>query len=147
MSSVVQTGSSGESATGFVARWVKNVEASGRGAAKTLIGFCIAWAAFFLILYVMPTPQGLKPAGQAALAVMVWACLMWIFEAIPVGVSGLLIPMLLVMTNAVRPFPAAASGFVTPVAFLCLAAFIFAAVVLSECAAFVFLGSASGITG
>ena len=128
MSSVVQTGSSRESATGFVARWVKNVEASGRSPAKTLIGFCIAWAAFFLILYVMPTPQGLKPAGQAALAVMVWACLMWIFEAIPVGVSGLLIPMLLVMTNAVRPFPAAASGFVTPVAFLCLAAFIFAAI-------------------
>src|SRR5207249_12079785 len=59
---------------------------------------------------------------------MAWACLTWIFEAIPVGVSGLLIPMLLVVTGAVKPFSAAASGFVSPVAFLCLAAFIFAAI-------------------
>jgi len=128
MSSVVGPASSGEIGRGFFARWMSNIEASGRSPRKTLIGFCVAWAAFFLILYVMPTPQGLKPAGQAALAVMAWACLMWIFEAIPVGVSGLLIPMLLVLTNAVRPFPAAASGFVSPVAFLCLAAFIFAAI-------------------
>src|SRR5438034_916344 len=76
----------------------------------------------------LPTPLGLSAAGQAALAVMAWACLTWIFESIPVGVSGLLIPMLLVLTNAVKPFPAAASGFVTPVTFLCLAAFIFAAI-------------------
>src|SRR5437667_1867827 len=128
MSSVVGPASPGEIGRGFFARWMSNIEASGRSPRKTLIGFCVAWAAFFLILYVMPTPQGLRPEGHAALAVMVWACLMWIFEAIPVGVSGLLIPMLLVLTNAVKPFPAAASGFVTPVAFLCLAAFIFAAI-------------------
>jgi sodium-dependent dicarboxylate transporter 2/3/5 len=36
--------------------------------------------------------------------------------------------MLLAMTGAVNPFPKAASGFGTPVVFLCLAAFIFAAV-------------------
>ncbi len=131
MSSIVQPGASPEAGGGFVGRWIANIEASGRSPAKTLIGFCVAWAAFFLVLYAMPTPQGLKPAGQAALAVMVWACLIWIFEAIPVGVSGLLIPMLLVLTNAVKPFPAAASGFVTPVAFLCLAAFIFAAIMQS----------------
>jgi sodium-dependent dicarboxylate transporter 2/3/5 len=76
----------------------------------------------------MPAPAGLKPAGQAALAVMAWACIMWITEAIPVGASGILIPMLLVMTNSVKAFPAAASGFTTPVLFLCLAAFIFAAI-------------------
>lgn len=128
MSSIVQNAAPAGEPRGFVARWRANIIESGRSPAKTIAGFCIAWAAFFFILFVMPPPEGLKPAGQAALAVMVWACLMWIFEAIPVGVSGLLIPMLLVMTNAVKPFPAAASGFVTPVAFLCLAAFIFAAI-------------------
>jgi len=59
---------------------------------------------------------------------MAWACTMWIFEAIPVGISGLLIPMLLVMTEAVKPFSKAADGFTTPVVFLCLSAFIFAAI-------------------
>ena len=128
MSSVLQTGTPPAAAEGFVARWIANVEASGRSPTKTLVGFCVAWGAFFLILYALPTPHGLTPAGQAALAVMAWACLTWIFESIPVGVSGMLIPMLLVLTNAVKPFPAAASGFVTPVTFLCLAAFIFAAI-------------------
>ncbi|MFA6312451.1 MAG: DASS family sodium-coupled anion symporter [Sterolibacterium sp.] len=112
---------------GFLARWMANIEASGRKPTRALAGFVAAWLAFFFILNLMPTPAGLPPAGKAALAVMVWACIMWISEAIPVGVSGLLIPMLLVMTNAVKPFPAAASGFATPVVFLCLAAFIFAA--------------------
>src|SRR5712691_528073 len=118
MSSIIQAESPRQGTRGFLARWVTNIEESGHSPGKTLAGFCLAWAAFFFILYVMPAPQGLKPAGQAALAVMVWACLMWIFEAIPVGVSGLLIPVLLVMTNAVKPFSAAASGFVTPVTFL-----------------------------
>lgn len=76
----------------------------------------------------VPIPAGLTLAGKATLAVVVWACIMWITEAIPVGISGMLIPMLLVMSGAIDKFPKAASGFTTPVVFLCLAAFIFAAV-------------------
>ena len=111
----------------FADRWIANIRATGLSPGKTLTGFVLAWALFFLILY-LPAPAGLKPQGQAALAVMVWACTMWIFEAIPVGISGLLIPMLLVLTDAVKPFPAAANGFVTPVTFLVLSAFLFAAI-------------------
>ena len=128
MSSVVQSVPEIDVSDGFVANWLRNAKASGRSPAKALIGFCLAWAALLAILFLMPTPAGLSAAGKAALAVMAWACLMWIFEAVPVGVSGLLIPMLLVLTSAVKPFPAAASGFVTPVVFLCLAAFLFAAI-------------------
>jgi anion transporter len=113
---------------GFVANWAANIRESGRSPGKCFAGFVTAWAAFFLILWVIPTPEGLTVAGKATLAVMVWACTMWITEAIPVGISGMLIPMLLAMTGAVNPFPKAASGFGTPVVFLCLAAFIFAAV-------------------
>jgi anion transporter len=114
-------------AGGFLAAWLANIEASGRSPGKTLIGFALAWAAFFLVLW-MPAPAGLPPAGQATLAVMVWSCIIWIFEAMPVGVSGLLIPALLVLTEGAKPFPRAAEGFTTPVVFLCLAAFLFAAV-------------------
>lgn len=112
---------------GFAENFRTNILASGRTPRKSLAGFFIAWGLFFFILYLMPTPAGLTPAGKATLAVMVWACTMWVFESMPVGISGLLIPMLLVTTGAVAPFPRAADGFTTPVVFLCLAAFLFAA--------------------
>ncbi len=116
------------SGSAFVERWQENIRQSGRSPGRVIAGFVGAWLAFALIFYVLPKPAGLSPAGQATLAVMVWACVMWITEAIPVGVSGLLIPMLLAMTGAARPFAVAAGGFTTPVVFLCLAAFLFAAV-------------------
>ncbi len=112
----------------FLDNFRGNIVASGGSPLKSLIGFVLAWALFFYVLYGMQLPQGLQPAGKATLAVMVWACTMWVFESLPVGISGLLIPMLLVMTNATAPFPKAAEGFTTPVLFLCLAAFLFAAI-------------------
>lgn len=95
---------------------------------KSLVGFVLAWAVLFFILKVLPTPDGLSPHGKATLAIMAWAVIIWVFEAIPVAVSGLLIPMLLVLTNAVTPLGKAASGYTNPAVFLCLAAFIFSAI-------------------
>lgn len=95
---------------------------------KARLGFAAAWAAFFVVLFVLPQPAGLSPAGRATLAVVAWAALIWMTEAVPVGVSGLLIPALLVLAHAVTPFGKAASGFAAPVVFLCLAAFLFSAV-------------------
>lgn len=119
-------GSAGDN--GFLARFRSNITATGLSPRKTTIGFVLAWILFFYILYWMPQPAGLSLSGKATLAVMVWACTMWVFEAMPVGISGLMIPMLLVMTDAIKPFPKAADGFTTPVVFLCLAAFLFAAI-------------------
>ena len=113
---------------GFAGQCCANIAAAGLSPRKTIFGFVLAWALFFFILHGMAAPEGLSASGKATLAVMVWACTMWIFEAIPVGISGLLIPMLLVMTDAIKPFPKAADGFTTPVLFLCMAAFIFAAI-------------------
>ncbi len=113
---------------GLFAHFRDNIAASGLNPRKAMVGFVLAWALFAYVMWGMPQPAALSPAGKATLAVMVWACTMWVFEAIPVGISGLLIPMLLVLTNAVRPFPKAAEGFTTPVVFLCLAAFLFAAI-------------------
>lgn len=112
---------------GFIGGFRDNIVASGRKPGVAMFGFFLAWAAFFLILWALPTPDGLSVAGKATLAVVAWASIMWIFEAIPVGIAGILIPMLLVLGGAVDKFPKAASGFTTPVVFLCLAAFLFAA--------------------
>jgi anion transporter len=113
----------------IVGRFRDNIVDSGRKPLVTLLGFVIAWALFFLVLFVMPTPHGLSPAGKACLAVVLWACVMWVSEAIPVGISGLLIPMLLVMSNATKTFNQAVTGFVTDAAFLCLIAFLLAAII------------------
>ena len=106
----------------------ENIRVTGRNPSTALLGFAAAWVALALILFVLPVPKGLSAAGMAVLAVVVWAAIMWVTEAIPVGVSGLLIPMLLVLSGGAKPFPAAASGFSTPVVALCLTAFLFAAV-------------------
>lgn len=124
------------SGNGFVGNLLENIRLSGNTPRRMLGGFAAAWAAFFLILYVVPLPEVtnidgetsvLSPAGRAALAVMVWACIIWVSESMPVGVTGILIPMLLMMTGAVGHWPHATAGFTTPVVFLCLAAFLFAA--------------------
>jgi solute carrier family 13 (sodium-dependent dicarboxylate transporter), member 2/3/5 len=104
-----------------------NIRASGRKPNSVLWGFAAAWGLFFTIAYLLPVPQGLSPTGMAVLAVVAWASVMWITEAIPAGISGMLIPMLLVMGGGAKAFPVAASGFATPVVFICLTAFIFAA--------------------
>ena len=67
--------------TGFLDQFRANITAAGLSPRKTMIGFIIAWLLFFFILYGMPAPAGLSPQGQATLAVMVWACTMWIFES------------------------------------------------------------------
>ena len=112
---------------GVVNGFKENIIASGRKPGVALFGFFLAWVVFYIILRVIPPLDGLTAAGQATLAVVAWASIMWIFEAVPVGIAGMLIPMLLVLGGAVNNFPKATSGFGTPVVFLCLAAFLFAA--------------------
>lgn len=114
------------SSTGVAARPSHRVKARGAGL-KARAGFVLAWLCFFGIAWLMPTPAGLSAPGKATLAVVAWVAIVWVVEAIPIGVSGILIPMLLVLSHAVTAFPQAASGFAAPVVFLCLAAFLFSA--------------------
>ncbi len=83
---------------GFMA---ENVRKSGRDPKRVLIGFAIAWIAFALILWVLPNPSGLSREGMAVLAIVVWACVMWVSEAMPVGITGLGIPSLLILSHAI----------------------------------------------
>jgi len=118
-----------QAAKGILGYLISNLRARGKPARKTLLGYVAAWGAFALILWgvdissVIPTYS-----AKAVLAVIVWACIIWVTEAIPVGVSGLMIPMLLVVTKAVPKIPEAFGGYVLDVSFLCLGAFIFGAI-------------------
>ena len=113
----------------FLHQWHENIVSSGCKPTKGVIGFVASWLAFFLILFAMPLPTGMTPAGQATLAVVVWACITWITEVVPVGIAGLQIPMLLMLSGAVKNFGGAVSGYASSATFICIAAFIMAAII------------------
>ena len=65
------------SGNGFIGNLLENIRLAGGSPGRTLGGFLLAWAAFFLILTVLPMPEVtgidgaasvLKPAGKAVLA-------------------------------------------------------------------------------
>lgn len=110
-----------------------NIEKSGRDPARVLPGFIAAWLFLFTILGLFPDSAGLPAEARAVLAVVVWASIMWVTEAMPVGITGLSIPLLLIVTHAVPwtpsrgglepPFAQVFSGFTSDVVWLCLFAF------------------------
>ena len=134
MSSASEAASSGS----FIDHFVENIRASGRDPKRVLIGFVTAWTMFFLILWVFPRPEGLSENGMAVLAIVVWASIMWVSEALPVGITGISVPLLLIMTegipwvekkgNLVPPMETVFSGFTKHVVWLCLFAFLVGAI-------------------
>lgn len=57
-------------------------------------------AAIFLTILRLPTPEGLSPGGQRALAVMALCSLYWVTSVIPLAITGLLALALLSLTGA-----------------------------------------------
>lgn len=112
----------------FLERWRDNIVRAGGNPRKALLGLAASWIAFFSVL-AMPLPAGMTPQGQATLAVVAWSCITWIAEVVPVGITGLQIPMLLLLSGAVRNFAAATDGYVSPATFICIAAFLMAAII------------------
>lgn len=91
-------------------------------------GFILSWVVFAAILILVPVSKGLTIHGRAALAVMGWATVVWLTNALPMGISGLGIPLLLNLTGAAPKIPLAFSGFTQDVTFLILGCFMLAAI-------------------
>lgn len=53
----------------------------------------------FLTLFFMPTPEGLTLEGQRALAIFVFALLMWVSNSIPIYLTSIISIMLLIFTG------------------------------------------------
>jgi len=123
---------------GWVDYLVSNIEQSGRNPKRVLSGFVLGWVMFALILWVFPRPEGLSVHGMAVLAVVVWASIMGVSEAIPVGITGISVPFLLIVTEGipwvenkgklVPPLETVFAGFTRHVVWLCLFAFLVGAV-------------------
>src|SRR5436190_5945065 len=64
-----------------------------------------------------PAPAGLPEAGKRVLAVAVLVIALWCSEALPAGVTSLIVIAALVLTGAVPGFTQALVGFSDPVAY------------------------------
>lgn len=115
--------------SGFLHTFRENAANTNSSATKSFIGFFLAWVVFFGIILLMPQPEGLSAAGKSTLAVVAWASIIWVSEAIPVGMTGISIPMLLILSGAVDKFPKAVTGFTSNAYFICMVAFIMAAII------------------
>ena len=71
----------------------------------------------FLAVLLMPTPEGLTPEGQRALAVMTLAVALWATEVVPIAVTGLMGVLLLVVLGAVPGILEGLYGFSQPVSY------------------------------
>ncbi len=111
-----------------------NIRSCGKNPAKLLPGFVAAWLVFALVYWVLPAPEGLSQSGMAVGAVVLWATIMWVTEALPVGITGISIATLLILTNALPakggkiPMGDVFAGFTNHVVWLCLFAFMIGAV-------------------
>ena len=74
-------------------------------------------ALVFALLMLMPTPAGLTPQGQAALAVMCVAVILWATEILHIAVTGIAGIVLLILVGGVSDVGAALYGFSQPVAY------------------------------
>jgi anion transporter len=128
-SAVILAAKNEETGKGVWGYLTDNLKAQGRRSLRTIIGYLAAWAFFALVLWGIDISAVIpKYPARAVLAIIVWACIIWVTEAIPVGISGVMIPMLLVVTKAIPKIPEAFGGFVLDVSFMTLGAFIFAAI-------------------
>jgi len=128
-SAPVQAGGAGRTCSGIVGYVNENLTMCGKSPRAVWVGFVAAWLLFFLIFAVLPCPEGLSRDGMSVLAVVVWASVMWVAEAMPVGITGLGVPTLLVLTHGLPwkegkpPMGQAFNGFTSHEVWLCLFAF------------------------
>jgi anion transporter len=86
--------------------------------ALLIMGIVIVLA---LILMLSPTPAGLSRAGQKVLGIAIIAIGLWSTEVLPVGVTGILVVIALMLSGGVSSYQEALIGFAKPVAYFLIA--------------------------
>lgn len=76
----------------------------------------------YVLLVIVPPPEGLTVNAQKAIALMICAVLAWVFEVLPIAVSAILFTLLPVVAGIV-PLPKAMADFATPTVFFVFAMF------------------------
>ncbi|HUF30323.1 MAG TPA: DASS family sodium-coupled anion symporter [Gemmatimonadaceae bacterium] len=93
------------------------------------ITFVTAGVLAAITVHVIPAPDGLSAAGKSALAVFLLCTTLWVTNALPVGITGLLAIAMLGLTNAM-PANEAFAAFGSSAVFFILGVFILAAALI-----------------
>lgn len=96
----------------------------GRAGGLRLAGL-LAGPGVFLLLFLLPPPDGLTAAAWRTGAVAAWMAVWWITEAVPLAATALL-PLVLFPSLGVAPLKAAAAPYANPLIFLFLGGFLLA---------------------
>ncbi len=97
---------------------------------QALAGVAAA-AALALVVLGLPGPEALPPEGQRMAAIFVVVLVLWVTEALPVGMTALLAVVLLPIFG-VADLPTAFTTFISPVFFFVLAMFVVAQAFISS---------------
>ena len=89
---------------------------STKRAAATILKV-LAPVAVFAVCMLLPAPDGLTPEGQATLAVMCLAVILWATETLHIAVTGIVGIVLLILVGGVSDMGEALYGFSQPVAY------------------------------
>ena len=87
---------------------------------KLLMGGIVI--ASYALITLLPTPEGLTPNGQKAIALMAAAVLAWVFEVLPLAAASILFTVLPAVMG-VMPLPKVMGHFATPILFFLFAMF------------------------
>jgi anion transporter len=109
-------------------------------------GILLAFAALVAVLW-LPTPEGLSIAGQRMLAVLAFAVIVWMTEALDYAVSAIVIAALMAFLLGLSPNPANPKVLLGTGAGLALAFSGFANTALALVASALFLAAAMTATG
>jgi len=96
-----------------------------KAAARTRQAGLLAGPAIFLLLLLLPAPEGMTPAGWRTAAMAGWMAIWWITEAIPIAATALL-PLAAFPLLGIATITATASPYANPVIFLFMGGFILA---------------------
>lgn len=102
-------------------------QAAGRPAAATRGGYLrlLVGPAIFVVMLLLPPPAGLEPQAWRVAATAVLMAALWVTEAVPIPVTGLL-PLVLFPLLGVAPIAAASAPYGDPLIFLFLGGFLIA---------------------
>lgn len=106
-----------------------SVESDGKSRKSSIVGVLLA-VAVGLTIAMLPTPEGLTPRGQYYLALLVAIVILWVSEALPIGVTALLAAGGLILFG-VQPAAQAWQPFASPAVMFVLMIMMFG-VILDE---------------
>jgi sodium-dependent dicarboxylate transporter 2/3/5 len=98
-------------------------DSEGAGARNS---FVLAGPVIFVVLLLLPRPEGISPAAHATLAMAGWMAVWWLTVAVPLAVTALL-PLVLIPVLGIGSPAAAAAPYANPVIFLFMGGFFIAA--------------------